>query len=222
MADIHEENLLKSAQEHMPMCEEHGLRIDMTCETCNKFICCKCAKTTHGDHDWNTIATTGSLKKREIKNIICKMNDDVKKMEGKIQKVNKQIEDNQEKLDCEISNLQIHYEMILSKLNGIKSNNEMILQNKLETINGELSRTKSDIEKKKEQASELLKFVEEKYRTMSEYSLIDNLRDLVKLVSNTNNDKEKTIFAARYKEGQINETLLKSMMGQISDLEDMS
>lgn len=57
---------------------------------------------------------------------------------------------------------------------------------------------------------------------MSEYGLIDNLRDLVKLVSNTNNDKEKTSFAARYKVGQINETLLKSMMGHISDLEDMS
>lgn len=66
------------------MCEEYGLRIDMICEMCNKFICCKCVKIIYGDYDWNIIVIIGSLKKREIKNIICKMNDDVKKMEGKI------------------------------------------------------------------------------------------------------------------------------------------
>lgn len=48
---------------------------------------------------------------------------------------------------------------------------------------------------------EFLKFVEEKYRIMLEYSLIDNFRDLVKFVLNMNDDKEKIIFVVRYKEG---------------------
>lgn len=33
------------AQEHVPICEEHTLHIDITCEDCEKFICSKCAKT---------------------------------------------------------------------------------------------------------------------------------------------------------------------------------
>lgn len=33
-----------SAQEHIQMCEKHEFIIDMTCDTCDDFICSQCAK----------------------------------------------------------------------------------------------------------------------------------------------------------------------------------
>lgn len=47
---------------------------------------------------------------------------------------------------------------------------------------------------KKEKVDNLAKFLEEKYRTMSDYSLIDNLRDGKNLISNNEIDIENKDF----------------------------
>lgn len=33
---------LESAQEHIPMCKIHDLKIDMICDDCEEFICSQC------------------------------------------------------------------------------------------------------------------------------------------------------------------------------------
>lgn len=45
------------------------------------------------------------------------------------------------------------------------------------------------------------KFLEDKHSTMSDSSLIDNLRDLRRLVSKTNNDVDKGNQSVRYRRG---------------------
>lgn len=45
---------------------------------------------------------------------------------------------------------------------------------------------------------DLVQFLEEKHNNMSEYSLIDNLRDLTNLLSNKDNDFEKGNLSVRY------------------------
>lgn len=84
------------AQEHVLICEEHTLHVDIECEDCEKFICSKCAKTDHRDHDWNTIATAAILIRRDLTNRLCKIEDeDVKEIYEEIQKVSMQIDENQ-------------------------------------------------------------------------------------------------------------------------------
>lgn len=76
------------AQEHVMICEEHTLHIDITCEDCEKFIWSKCAKTDHRDHDWNTITTEAILIRRDLTNRLCKIEDeDVKEIYEEIQMV---------------------------------------------------------------------------------------------------------------------------------------
>nr|XP_034318344.1 uncharacterized protein LOC117686753 [Crassostrea gigas] len=223
MAATDQENLLSSAQVHIPMCETHDLPIDLTCEDCDEFICSQCAKTDHKDHDWKTISTAGSLRRRELKKTLRKVKkEDVKKMEEKIQKATKLMEDNQNCCDSEVSKLQKQCDAIVSILIETKKNFETKLRKNLKTKNAKVSENKVDLEKKREHITDLIKFLEEKHNTMSDYSLIDNLRDLTNLVSNTDSDKEKGDHSLRYKIGDTREGLLEAIMGQTFDLNDIN
>uniref|UniRef100_A0A8W8MGT2 B box-type domain-containing protein n=1 Tax=Magallana gigas TaxID=29159 RepID=A0A8W8MGT2_MAGGI len=214
---------LGSPQEHTPMCEKHDLTLDMTCEDCDEFICSQCAKTDHKDHDWKTISTAGSQRRRELKKTLGKVKEeDVKMMDEKIKKASEQMEDNQKCCDPEVSKLQEHYDAIVSKLDEIKKNFETKLRENLERKNAEVSKKKLVLEKKKEQIKDLVKFLEDKHGTMSDYSLIANLRDLINLVSDTDSDMEKGGYSVSYRRGDISEGSLESMMGQTFDLDDIS
>uniref|UniRef100_A0A8W8IJK5 ceramidase n=1 Tax=Magallana gigas TaxID=29159 RepID=A0A8W8IJK5_MAGGI len=142
---------LGSAQVHIQMCEKHDLRIDMTCEDCDEFICSQCAKTDHKDHDWKTIPASGSQRRRELNEVLSKIKEeDVKEMDEK-------------------------------------------KQNRWKTI-----------------------------RNVVIMSLIDNLRDLTNLVSNTDSNIEKGDYSLMYRERGIREELLESMTGHMFDVDDIT
>lgn len=65
---------------------------------------------------------------------------------------------------------------------------------------------------------DLVKFLEENNSTMSDFSLIDNLRNLSNLLSNRECDLVEGDHSVRYKRGTISEDLLESMMVQTFDL----
>lgn len=78
------------------------------------------------------------------------------------------------------------------------------------------------MEKKKEQIMDVVEFMEEKHSTISDFSLIDNLRDLTNLLSNRYSGIRILGYPLRYEEKLIEEKLLKSMMGEIVDLNDIA
>uniref|UniRef100_K1RIS6 Tripartite motif-containing protein 38 n=1 Tax=Magallana gigas TaxID=29159 RepID=K1RIS6_MAGGI len=185
MAAISPKHPLESAQEHIPMCEKHNMNIDITCEDCDEFICSQCAKTDHKDHDWKTIPTAGRLRRRELKKTLSKVKDIyVIEMNEMIQTAVEQMENNQKRCEFEVSKLQKHFEAIVSKLDKIRKNYEKKLRGNLESKNSEINDGRLNLEKKKEQIMDVVEFIEEKHSTMSDYSLIDNLRDLTNLLSN--------------------------------------
>uniref|UniRef100_K1QPY3 Uncharacterized protein n=1 Tax=Magallana gigas TaxID=29159 RepID=K1QPY3_MAGGI len=211
MAAISSKYPLGSPQEHIPMCEKHSINIDITCEDCDEFICSQCAKTDHKDHDWKTIPTAGSLRRRDLQKTLGKVKEkDVKTIEEKIRNASKQLEVNQKRFDSEVSKLQKHYDAIVSKLDEIRKNIETKLREVLERENAELKRKQLDLKKKQIQINDLVTFLDEKHNTMSDYGLIDNLRDLTNLVFERDHLVE-------YRRGDISEVLLESMMGQILD-----
>lgn len=75
MAASASEYPLLSAQECIPVCDKHYLKIDITCDDCDKFICSKCAKTDHDDHDWKTIPTAGILRRKELQKTLDKVKE---------------------------------------------------------------------------------------------------------------------------------------------------
>uniref|UniRef100_A0A8W8IGK9 B box-type domain-containing protein n=1 Tax=Magallana gigas TaxID=29159 RepID=A0A8W8IGK9_MAGGI len=95
---------------------------------------------------------------------------------------------------------------------------------KRRNLNKTLTKLKEEDVKEldKEIEKVLVKFLEEKHSTMSDYSLIDNLKDLENLKSKKERDVEKEDFSVRYRRGDISEELLESMMGQTLNLYDIN
>lgn len=218
MAAISSKYPLGSPQEHIPMCEKHSINIDITCEDCDEFICSQCAKTDHKDHDWKTIPTAGSLRRRDLQKTLGKVKEkNVKTIEEKIRNASKQLEVNQKRFDSEVSKLQKHYDAIVSKLDEIRKNIETKLREVLETENAELKRKQLDLKKKQIQINDLVTFLDEKHNTMSDYGLIDNLRDLTNLVFERDSEIKRGDHLVEYRRGDISEVLLESMIGQILD-----
>lgn len=211
------------AGEHILTCEKHDLIIDMICEDCDEFICTRCAKTDHKEHDWKTIPTAGSQRRGELKETISMVEEkDLEELEKNIKMAIRKMEDNQKCCDLEGSKIQKHFDAIVSKLNEIKKNLDIKLREHIKRKNAKVNEKKINLERKNEQIKDLVKFLEEKHSTMSDYSLIDNLRDLTSLVSNKDSDLEWGKYAVRYRRGNINEGSIQSMMGHTFDLDNIT
>ena len=78
---------LGTSQEHALMYEKHALMpIDVTCEDCEEFICSKCAKEDHKDHDWITFSSAATLRTRGLlKALINIEEEDIKQIDKQIQ-----------------------------------------------------------------------------------------------------------------------------------------
>lgn len=174
------------------------MNIDMICEDCDEFICTRCAKTDHKDHDWNTILTAGRLRRKELqKNLSNIKEEGVKEIDEKIKNSAKRMEDNLKCCDDEVCKLQKHYDAIVTKLDKIKKNYEIAFRKNLERKNAEVSEKSLDLENKKKQLMDFVKFLEVKHSTMSDYCLIDNLRDLTIILSTSNSEIDQGNLSMR-------------------------
>lgn len=208
--------------EHIPMCGKHYLIKDISCEDCDEFICSQCAKTDHKYHDWNTILTAGSIRRKGLKRTLSKVKEeDLKELDEKIKIAERQLKENKKYCASEIAKLQKHFDDIVSKLHGIKKNLETRFSSHLFSKNADVGNKKLNMAKKRDKIKELVKFLEEKHSTMSDFSLIDNLRDLTYLVSC---DVDKGAHSVRYRKGNIIEKSLESMamMGETFDFDDIT
>lgn len=117
----------------------------------------------------------------------------------KIKKASKQMEDNKKCCDSEVSKLQEQFDAIVSKLTEIMKNYRKKLSENLERKNAEVSEKMLNLETRKKQVLNLVKFLDENNSTMSDFSLIDNLRNLSNLLSNRDFDLEKGGHSVRYR-----------------------
>ncbi|XP_061178366.1 uncharacterized protein LOC133187007 [Saccostrea echinata] len=214
---------LGSPQEHIEMCKTHDLPIDVICEDCDEFICGKCVKTDHRDHDWSTIPTAASQRKRALLKFLTKIKEeDLPRTDERIKKISKQITENKELCDTEIRKLQIHYDEVIARLLEIKENKEQNLRDNLKEKNELLNDMKSELNKKKKEITKTVKFIEDNKSAMSDYSLIVNHRELTQLLSDLDIDIRESKHSLRYRKGEISDEVLNTMIGKTLDLKDIS
>ena len=114
-------------QHHVSMCEKHHVMpIEIIiCEDCEKFICSKCVKDYHKDHNWNTITTAATLKARGLMKSITKIEEeDIKIIDERIQTAAQMIESNNKKYEIEIAKIQRHYDTMVGMLNDSKKKHD--------------------------------------------------------------------------------------------------
>ncbi|XP_078337085.1 uncharacterized protein LOC144626601 [Crassostrea virginica] len=224
MTDKKEEYPLGTPQEHALICEKHDLMpIDVTCEDCEEFICSKCAKDDHKDHNWDTISTAATIRTRGLLKAMTKIEEkDIQQINEHIQKASQQMEENKKRYESEVSKLQKHYDAIVETLDKIKKKHEKILRDSLERKNADVSKAKSSLEEKRKKVLQRVKSMKEKGSSMTDIILIKTHRELTKLISTEVDYKQKSDFSLRYEGGDINKAMLESMMGQTFDAEQIT
>lgn len=146
----------------------------------------------------------------------------MKEIYEEIQKESKRVEDSKKRCEAAVFQLQQHFDAVVSKPYEIKKIFETKLREQLKEKNAEVIEKKLDLEKKREKIKDLMKFLKEKHSTMSDYSLIDNLRDLTRLISYRDCDFENLSELAGYRKEDISEGLVHSMMGHAFGFYDIT
>ncbi|XP_061184987.1 uncharacterized protein LOC133193001 [Saccostrea echinata] len=214
---------LGSTLAHIEMCESHDLPIDIICEDGDEFICTKCAKTDHKDHGWSTLPTAGTQRRRELHKFLRKiMEEDLSEIDEKVQNMTKQITENKKLCDSEMKKVEDRYAEIMTRLTEIKKSHEKTLRDNLVRKNDQLNHMKSELDKNKRIIVDKMEFMEENNSTMSDYSLIDNQRELTKVLSKMKVHMTNCEHSVRFTKGDISDDLLEALVGKTLDLDDTS
>ncbi|XP_061184998.1 uncharacterized protein LOC133193013 [Saccostrea echinata] len=220
MAKCNSEKLPRSSSlAHILICESHELPIDIICEDCDKFICAKCAKTYHRDHDWKTLPTAAAQRRRDLHKFLKKIKE--VDLPGIDAKISKQIKENKQMCDSEIKKLRKHCEEVMARLTEIKKRHEKTLRENLVKKNDQLSHVKSELDKKKKGIVKTVEFMEDNNSTMSDYSLIDKQRELTKMLSELEVHMANCEHSVRFTRGEIKYDILKYLVGRTLDLDDI-
>ncbi|XP_062573497.1 uncharacterized protein LOC134235378 [Saccostrea cucullata] len=211
------------SQEHIEMCKTHDLPLDMLCEDCDEFICGKCAKTDHRDHEWSTIPTAAQQRRRGLLSFLKRIKEkDLSRVDEKMEKMSQQITENKEICDSEIKKLQKHVDEIMARLKEIRKCHEKTLRDDLKKSNEKVDSFKYELNRKKKEIVETVQFMEENNNTMSDYGFLDNHRDLIKMLSGLDVDMKCSTPSMRYSKGDASDAVLEKLIGKIFDLDGIS
>ncbi|XP_062573387.1 uncharacterized protein LOC134235280, partial [Saccostrea cucullata] len=217
-----EKSSLGSPLAPIVMCETHEQPIDMVCEDCDEFICAKCAKTDHRDHDWNTIPTAATHRRRGLPTFLNKIKEkELPGIDEKIKKILQQVTENTELCDADIEKLQKHVDEIIARLIKIRKRHEQTIRDNLVEKNDQLNQVKSELEKKKKGITDTVEFIENN-STMSDYSLIDNHRELTKMLSELEVHTTDCEHSVRFTRGEIKDDLVESLIGKTLHLDSIT
>ena len=217
-----EEYPLGTPQENALICEKHNpIPIDFICEDCEEFVCTKCVKEDHKDHNWDTITTAATLKSRGLLKTLTKIEEeDIQQIDEKIEKTSQKLEENKKQYEKEVSRIQKQYDAMVEKLDKIRKQQEEALRDSLASQNADMSQFRSSLKKRKKKILRSVKLLKENSSTMTDIILLKTHRDLTKLLSTKKIDTPMSNFLSKYECGNINEETLKSMMGQKIDYVD--
>ena len=216
MAEAKEEYTLGTPQKHVSMCEKHHLMpIEMICEDCEKVICSKCVKKDHKDHNWNTIITAATLKARGMMKSMKKIEEeDIKQIDERIKMAAQMIEANNKRNEIEIAKIQRHYDTMVGILNNSKEKLEESLRRNLDAKNAGVREIQSNLEEKKKNIIKRVECIKKNSSTMHDEVLLKSHRELTKLIASVNHIPGLKRFQGEYDSGNIDEEVLKSMMGR--------
>ncbi|XP_061167544.1 uncharacterized protein LOC133176436 [Saccostrea echinata] len=209
MADGETKYPLGSPLQQVHMCEEHDSIIDILCEDCYAFICSVCARLNHNDHKWVTQATAALQRRRGLHEYLCSIKEEkISRIDEDIQKMVSQIEENENICDVQIKDLQEHYNEIIFKLTEIKKNQEHILKDKLFKTNEKVKNAKYQLEKKKKLMIDMVEFMEKNNTSMSDFSLIDNHKQLKNLLLEMDTYFNNCVHTTKYNRGEYKQDIL--------------
>ena len=217
MAEKNKEYPFGTPQEHALICEKHNsMPIDIICEDCEDFICSKCVKEDHKDHNWDTITSAATVKTRGLLNSLNKVEKEfISRLDEKIRKLNENMKENEKNCNTEVLRNRRHLNTMVKKIYETRKLHEKQLRDSLVNENAYLSKVILSVKEKKETVLQRFKSLKENYSTMTDNVLLKTRRDLIKFMSTEDDCMKKCGFSLKYDSIDNGEQLRESMMGRI-------
>ncbi|XP_061179598.1 uncharacterized protein LOC133188236 [Saccostrea echinata] len=148
--------------------------------------------------------------------------EEIPQIDQKIDDISKQITENENICDFQIESLGEHCKEIISKIEEAKQHHEQALRDNLTKKNTQMKQLQSKLERNKEQILETVEYITKNNNLMSNYSLIDNHRELARFLRNISTfDIENCEHSLKYRKGEVRQDFLDNMIGKTFDLDNI-
>ena len=200
-----------NAQEALKTCDEHEHKeLSFFCETCKKFICISCGKTTHHGHDWDLVSSIAKERRIETPNL-CRR---IKKKH--ISKCRKSI--------CGLDT--ILEEKILEDSNKLEEQRKIVI-NLVNEIVDEKKKRRNDLaneqikeikglEKKLDYLDKMTTSLDTNIAAYSDYDVIDMEQQMMKVVTEVES-YDVDVNAVTFVPGELDRGLIEGMIGEIDN-----
>ena len=199
------------AQEALKTCDEHEHKeLSFFCETCKKFICISCGKTTHHGHDWDLVSSIAKERRIETPKL-CRM---VKKKH--ISRCRKNIcgldTIVEEKRQQDSNKLEEQRKIVINLINEIadekKKKRDDLASEQIKEIKG--------IEKKLDYLDKMATSLDTNIAAYSDYDVIDMEEQMLRVVTEVES-YDVDVDAVTFLPGEVDRGLIEGMIGEIDD-----
>ena len=199
------------AQEALKTCDEHEHKeLSFFCETCKKFICISCGKTTHHGHDWDLVSSIAKERRIETPKL-CQR---IKKKQLSICRKNicgldtiveeKRLEDS--------NKLEEQRKIVINLVNEIvdekKKRRDDLMNEQIKEIKG--------IEKKLDYLDKMTTSLDTNIAAYSDYDVIEMEQQMLRVVTEVES-YDVDVNAVTFLPGEVDRGLIQAMIGKIDD-----
>ena len=202
---------LYKAQEALKICDEHESKeLAFFCKTCKKFICITCGQTSYHGHDWDLISSIAKERRVETPKLCQKIKkENLSACREKLRSV-KFIKRNQEEIR---SKLEERRSIIINLVNRI-------IDEEKEKCDGFEAESKCrDFEKKLGYVEKMMTCLDSTIAAYNDFDLLEMEQGMLSVLAEVESLSVDTSSAVAFVPGQINEELIRGLIGSIEETE---
>ena len=211
---------LYKAQEALKTCDEHqNEELSCFCKTCKKFICTKCAKTTHNGHDWDLVSFVAKKRRKETP-LLCRKikQENMPRCRKKLRVVEDNISTVEKASDDDMAKFEERRTAMINAINQTideqKRKREEITEEKRSKLNEHSFRLRTKIEYLDKMTTSLDSNID----AYTDYDLLEMEQDmLIALEEVEKYDVERVSSEVTFVPGEIIQGLIEEMIGEIKE-----
>ena len=203
---------LYKAQEALKTCAEHEHKeLSFFCNTCKKFICISCGKTSHLNHEWDHIKSVAKERRNKTP-MICRVIKKYKlsKYLGRL----RSSDDVEKEWKEDLRKLEERRIVLISILNRIvdekKKKRDDLARKQIKEI--------KKLEPKLSYLEKITTSLDSNIAAYSDYDVIEMEQQMLAVMGEVESyDDELAALGAAFVQGEVDEALLEKMIGKMED-----
>ena len=208
------------AQEALRTCDEHEHEeLSCFCKTCEKFICTKCAKTTHIGHDWDLVSLVAKKRRKESP-ILCRKikQENMPRCREKLRTIDSNISTLEKESDEDLKMLEDRRIVMISIVNQIIDEMKRKREESRKEGSTKIEETRHWLVKKIQYLEKMTTSLESNIDSYSDFDVIEMELEMLTTLSKVESFVVTIASpAVKFLPGEINKDVIETMIGRIEE-----